>query len=407
MSEVLDKHTADSKSIGFDYQFYYFLYLLLDLRLGEKIGYEIKDDIHIDKADGTTILIQAKHTIQTNATGEKINMSTLDIDMWKTLGVWADYVDTIDEKDIEKLHFVLAANKSIPKNNVFVNSIIKFQEKDNGYSLKDVIADLNNLESKNDDVKENIDKIIKLPETKQILFFEHFEIENIDDLIQKSQKRIQERIFLNDFKRAETIFENLVGNVMNDKYIVIDTKGKFELSYDGFTSRYHKCFEIAFKDRPLPKRNFSITIPKNTEDQMFIRQLIDIGDVVSGSSDILEYTTIMLQTLNQIQYWIENGLVLSTELDDLRKNAISKWKNEFKLKYNTIKTKLSNGSTMNELESDIRQLACELLGYIRRIDLSLCNQNLDTELSNGYYYRLSNNLQIGWHYDWENKYKKI
>lgn len=406
MSEVLDKHTADYKSIGFDYQFYYFLYLLLDLRLGEKIGYEIEDDIRIDKADGTIILIQAKHTIQTNATGEKINMSTLDIDMWKTLGIWADYVGTIDEKDIEKLHFVLATNKSIPRSNVFVNSIIKFQEKDNGHSLKDVITDLNNLESKNDDVKENIDKIIKLPETKLILFFEHFEIENIDDLIQKSQKRIQERFFLNDFKRAETIFKNLVGNVMNDKYIVIDTKGKFELSFDVFKHKYHKCFEIAFKNHPLPKRNFPITIPKDAEEQMFIRQLIDIGDVISGSSDVREYTTIMLQTFNQIQDWIENGLVLSTELDDLEKNAIHKWKNEFKLKYNTIKTKLSNGSTMNDLESDIRQLACELLGYIRRIDLSLCNQNLDTELSNGYYYQLSENLQIGWHYDWENKYKK-
>lgn len=407
MGEVLDKHTADSKSIGFDYQFYYFLYLLLDLRLGEKIGYEIKDDIHIDKADGSTILIQAKHTIQTNAAGEKINMSTLDFDMWKTLGIWADYVNTIEENDIEKLQFVLATNKSIPTDNDFIESIIKFQNNDEAWSIEDVKNDLCNIKSKNTDIEKNIDKINKLPETKLTKFFAHFEIENIDDLIEKSKKRIQERFFLVDFKKAETIFDSLVGNVMNDRYIVIDTKGKYELSFDAITAEYHKCFEIAFKDHPLPKREFQITLPENLENQVFIRQLIDIGDVDSGSQDIKEYTTIMLKTFNQIQDWIENGFVLSTELDDLEKNAIRKWNNEFKLKYNAIKTKLSNGSTMNELENDIRQLACDLLGYIRRIDLSLCNQNLDTELSNGYYYRLSDNLQIGWHYDWKNKYKKI
>lgn len=406
MSEVLDKHTADSKSIGFDYQFYYFLYLLLDLRWGEKIGYEIKDDIHIDKPDGSTILIQAKHTIQTNAAGEKINMSTLDFDMWKTFGIWADYVDTIDENDIEKLQFVLATNKSIPTDNDFIESIIKFQNKDEAWSIDDVKNDLSNITSKSTDIEKNIVKINKLPETKLTKFFLHFEIENIDDLIEKSKKRIQERFFLNDFEKAGMIFNSLVGNVMNDKYIVIDTKGKYELSFDAITAKYHKCFEIAYTDHPLPKRNFPITLPKNMENQVFIRQLIDIGDVNSGSTnDIIEYTTIMLQTFNQIQNWIENGYVLSTEMNDLEKNAIIKWKNEFKSKYREIETKLSTGSTMSELESDIRQLACGLLDYIRRVDLSLCNQVLGTELSNGYYYMLSDKPQIGWHYDWENKYK--
>jgi len=57
--------SAAKTEIGFDYQFYYYFYLILDLRHGEKIGIEVKDDIHIDCADGDSILIQVKHTLQT------------------------------------------------------------------------------------------------------------------------------------------------------------------------------------------------------------------------------------------------------------------------------------------------------------------------------------------------------
>ena len=34
---IQDKHTAGDKVVGFDYQFYYFMYLVLDLKHGDKI----------------------------------------------------------------------------------------------------------------------------------------------------------------------------------------------------------------------------------------------------------------------------------------------------------------------------------------------------------------------------------
>jgi len=84
MSNPIFKITsASDTSIGFDYQFYYYLYLILDLRHGDKIGIELKDDIHIEKSDNTLILIQTKHTIQTNSGGNTINLTERDNDLWK------------------------------------------------------------------------------------------------------------------------------------------------------------------------------------------------------------------------------------------------------------------------------------------------------------------------------------
>ncbi len=66
---IQEQHTAGPIAIAFDYQFYYFMFLALKLRNGQKIGFEIKDDVHIEREDGTTILYQAKHT--TNHTANR------------------------------------------------------------------------------------------------------------------------------------------------------------------------------------------------------------------------------------------------------------------------------------------------------------------------------------------------
>ena len=42
MTTYQEKTNADNKSVGFDYQYYYFLYQLLTLEEGQKIGVTVK-----------------------------------------------------------------------------------------------------------------------------------------------------------------------------------------------------------------------------------------------------------------------------------------------------------------------------------------------------------------------------
>lgn len=69
-----DLTSADTKIIGTDYQFFYFINELLKLKKGQQLGYEVKDDVHIDLSCGKTTLIQLKHTTQKQANGETINL---------------------------------------------------------------------------------------------------------------------------------------------------------------------------------------------------------------------------------------------------------------------------------------------------------------------------------------------
>src|SRR5687767_4417209 len=123
-----DKTSAAESIVGTDYQFYYFFYLILGLKLGETIGFEVKDDIHIDFADGSTELVQTKHTIQTGASGQVINLTELSEDLWKTLSNWAAIINEQPDKKgfLAKTRFKLVTNKGNNQNQ-FLEHLHKFQ----------------------------------------------------------------------------------------------------------------------------------------------------------------------------------------------------------------------------------------------------------------------------------------
>ena len=128
LETIQEKHTAGPIAIGFDYQFYLFMYLLLELTQGQEIGFEVKDDIHIDKADGTTVQFQAKHTVLKNAKGKFKNLTNLDNDLWKSLSNWTEFINSETEVLDYLLNnsFSLITNKG-ENNNIFTNALKIFK----------------------------------------------------------------------------------------------------------------------------------------------------------------------------------------------------------------------------------------------------------------------------------------
>jgi len=401
IKSILDQHTAGPIAIGFDYQFYYFMFLALELSNGQKIGFEVKDDVHIDKADGTTILYQAKHTIDKSQ-----NLTTLDTDLWKTLSNWSAFIkaDKTNTDFLNKHSFVLVTNKN-ENNNNFINSLTQFKT-DN--DIDKILITINELANKTQDetLKKYIKNVGSLGKRKLMLFLTKLTIEtNVDGIILRVKNRILDKCLQDKF--VEPIFEKLFSNMQETKYLDIKDRKKFEVSYDDFKNKFGKCFQIAFEAKPLPKREFPILLPEDLESQNFIKQLLDLGELQSGSNLIKNYTTKMLKALNHFSYWVDENFVLPTDMDEFKKNSIQIWENEFRAKYRQIESQIASGSSIDDLENDIKALGFQLIDHIRRQDLSISGYpTLGIEFSNGHYYALSNNLEIGWHFDWENKFKK-
>lgn len=398
--------SAAETSIGFDYQFYYFFYLLLDLRLGEKIGIEVKDDVHVELANRDIIYVQLKHTLQKSKSGDAINLSERDKDLWKTLANWTKLILEKEDKInfIEKSKFQLISNKSLYRN-PFVIQLEKLREKE--IKVSEFKAYLRALHDKTKDIDicNYINELKSLKSEYLQSFVKRIDFNlNQDNLIIKIKERILEKILRPE--RVEDVYNSLHSELRDNNYLTIKSGSKTELSFDEFMLKFKNCFRVGLTSK-LPVREFDFVMPDNPESQKFIKQLIDINDISLHNKDlIVEFTTQMLQLYNNLKTWEDSGDLLPSERKKFNKETIAIWKTSFRSKFRDIVSKIEDGNSINDIDPEIKRKAVEFLDEMRKQILNIDETQLTIELSNGQFYLLTEENTIGWHYDWENKYKK-
>lgn len=397
-----EKTAAESKSIGFDYQYYFFLWKLIMLQPNETIGLEVKDDVHTDLSNNHQLLYQLKHTIKTNADGTPANLTTLDLDMWKTFSNWSKVIsDKNDNRNtiqsqlsfIKKTSFVLASNKSSNKANKVVSIISELQSgKKNENEVCKLFDDLRK-DSDNDTLKEYIEDVLSLDikVLKAFLSQTFFHLDD-DDIIEKCKEGIKSKMVPEN--KIEDAFSLLDSNIRVDNFLKIKDKIKIEISFTDFYKKYRRYFDI-YRNSSLTVREYTSALPDNLEDQVFIKQLQEIGFVVNGDFEyISELTRFKLKLLNNLEDWKQDGEITEMELNRFKENALNIWKNEFRFKY-----------TGSISEEEFNYKGLEILRTVLSNNLKLGGQELDIDLCNGKYYLLSDEPIIGWRKDWE-KYKK-
>lgn len=397
-----DITSASNTSIGFDYQFYYFMYLVLGLRHNEKIGIEIKDDIHVELQDGNLILIQTKHTIQTKKDSSTINLTERDKDLWKTISNWVKVInENPDSKSfIQKTKFQLVSNKSIFKNPFIIN-VQKLINND--ILIKEFREYLDSLTKDSTEIVINgyINNLKSLSNDFLFNFLKNIDFKlNEDNIIEKIKERIIEKYI--EPGRVDDVFNNLFSELKTVEYLNVKEGTKSVLTFEDFILKFRKCFKVGMSNT-LPIRTFEVAIPSKIENQNFILQLIDIGDIgINDKDEMIGFTIEMLQLINNIKKWEEEGDIVNYEIENFNKQSILAWKNSFREKFRQIKTKLNNGEKIDD--SEIKYKAVECLDEMRKQILKIDETFLSVELSNGQFYYLTNNQQIGWHYDWESRY---
>lgn len=412
-----DKVAAETKSIGFDYQYYFFLLQLLKMGAGEKIGLEVKDDVHIELPNGELILMQLKHTVRTGASGEAVNLTERDKDLWKTLKTWINIITDVTqgrkaESDqitfIDKTTFILVSNKSESNRNKFLTKISEL--KTDSLSVKDFKSYLTTLLNEtedtptNKDLREHILLFLGLSNNllKKFVSKIQFQLEE-DDLIAKI--KIEIRSFMIPDEKIDDVYNSLNSTLRDNNYIDIKNKAKVVITHDDFLQKYRNCFGKMAK---LPIRRVEPVLPDDYYSQHFIKQLIDIEDVDASEKDqIIGYTKLKLLMFNNIQTWLHKGELTGPQKDVFDKICITHWNNEFRAAHQANKKALKNGQTMTEIEGDIVLAANKCLKELRKLILSIEDDALDVDISNGQFYLLADELRMGWHLDWERKYKKI
>jgi len=394
-----DKASAADKSIGFDYQYYYFLDRLLNLKSGESVGLEILDDVHVSSSATLQLLFQLKHTTALAASGKPVNLTSLDDDLWKTMSNWAKIICDPDDgralqneqlSFIKKTEFHLVTNKSWSAGNLFINNVVEFVDGQCDFSKIKATVQKFHDQTTSIDVKSHIANVLSLDDIVCERFFLklRFELE-LDEIIKKVKLSIRDKIISLD--DVENVFARLDSNIRAENFINIKAGKNILVSYDDFMNKYEKIFASSRK-KELRYENYKPILPHDLITQRFVKQLLHIGDIQLSEIEIItEFTIQKLRLARNLLEWQRSGQMVADEVTNFHLDVQAQWRNGFRNKFRA-----------GRMPADVLAAALELLDSLREKRFKIAGEELGTEFSNGELYHLSDSDVIGWHPDWEN-----
>ncbi|NNU41016.1 hypothetical protein G9X64_31970 [Rhizobium sophorae] len=398
----VDTTSAEDKSIGFDYQYYYFLNELLNLKSGQVVGLEVLDDVHVERPDGTNLLVQLKHTVQTSAQGVPINLTTLDGDLWKSISNWCKLI--IDPADgrasvasqlsfLETTSFLLASNKSENGKNALLISIDAFKSATKTHA--ELITDITSLKAKTKDliIQGYIDDVLSLDNAVSETFFQQLSFAlGKDEIIDLCKASIAEKYI--HPSRIDDVFHAVDSEVRQNSYATVKAGKKITFSFDEFTHYYRRHFDKA-RSGALPFRKLPPVLPDDLLGQTFIKQLVDIDDVKPDDIEFhTSFTTRRLHFRDNLERLVQDGDITQSDIDDLEEEAATIWEGRFLQAYSGQQASGDEGASARAIVGDLRQRK-----------LTLASQELPITMSNGGFYDLSDRPVIGWLSNWKDRYK--
>lgn len=406
MDFYMSNTNADDKLIGFEYQFFYFLLSLLRMRIGDTVGFEVEEDVHIQN-DNQLLLCQLKHSTQKTTNNKKIkNLTTGDSDLWKTLSLWIDKIKELENNDeLDSMYFLFVSNKSDNQGNDFLTNFRSFKASQNISNFKHY------LNTYKDELEEKYrSKIIQKPETikdkkidylKNILSIDDERLElffhnmgfklGLDNIIEKIKKVLKEEKYIASDFRIDRTFESLIGLLKEDFYKKVKEKESVQYTSEEFSNISKPIFKkmrnenlIFIQELENFERNISIL------DRIFAKQLKDIG---IEDDEIYDYDYKRELVLTNLKELEQNNEISKEDMELLDKNTISNWKPIFEEIYLD--------------EEYTERMAKKIFIKCKQLNLSLLGSEVPIrDISNGQFIKMSDIPNIGWTYNWKEEYKK-
>lgn len=390
---------AGGVAAGFIYQIYYFLYRLLSMQEGEVVSLEKFEDVGAEKGEKKTYY-QLKHTVAT--TGITVaHMRDRDTGLWKTLSMWVDKIEkkgdeNAQRKEIERSEFVLMSNKST-EDNIFFQKVRSYKVEGKWEELKEYVKE-QAVKGKASAAAEKKDKSIYAytKHVKEFALLKEFlgkvdaRFMSDDDIKEKIVYLLVNKYHLkrpNAIVLRETLYGRLSGLL---------TGKELEFTFESFHTTFGELF-TKVRERKFVPRNRKVRIPDAPRKQTFIRQLVDIDDVLAQSKEDIEDLTLQkLQFENDYNDALEVGD--NDDRTNFEKDVKARWKKHHR--------KNNNGISSANSGDEIKRAARTVLEEVRNEHLFFDQDILNEISSNGCFYHFSDGdkPKIGWRYDWKERY---
>ena len=125
---------------------------------------------------------------------------------------------------------------------------------------------------------------------------------------------------------------------------------------------------------------------------------MEIGAIETNDSSLAEiskWTSEYLEILFYLKDWENSGVITQSNVSRFHQDAIIQWENTHR--------KVHRATNKTDKESN-RVNAVRCFDEVLEKKLTLISTDIGTELSNGEYIFLAEDDEIGWKYEWREKY---
>ena len=397
MARKKSKYDATPSLLGFLYQTRFAL--LLGLRrndLGAIVSIEKIDDVafHKDIGSGSYLpndLRQMKHHIT-----KKGGLGDKSLDIWKTLRVWIDAIQTKQVVLGNTEFFLVTTSKTTKRHAVrFLLSEPTIRDSEKARETLETAG----ANSSDNDVAETHASLMKLSKKMRQQFFRAIHLVDDSQDVQQLRQQIENEVRLaTTSKHRETFTDLLEGwwfRVVVDHLMQPNGIGIFVRQIEEQVGELRE----QFKRENLPDELFDAPVPnsKKPEDdpRQFVKQLslIDVSDkrVRSAQED-------HFKAFEQRSKWIRKDLLGIEELQKLESRLTNEWRRRFDI--------MLEGAREDSEDDELVQSGKALYQWI---ELDAPNNPLlfvrpefrSPYMTRGSYHMLSDQLRIGWHPNYE------
>lgn len=372
------KVSADKQSFGFRYQDRVSLKIALDLMPGEEMGIEVLDDIHHTNKNGIS-LIQTKHSFCGTLTNS-------DLDFWKSVYNW---IKVIKENNLSYESLTLYTNQQNTEQSGIIQVILN---KD--YDKINENIEMLYQNTKNNQLKEYITEVKKLPKEEIIDLFKKINLQTNMDV----EREIREKLvsFAIPIENIDTAFNDIMGSFENYIYNIIDKNEKVIIGYSTFRKEIGVDAIIQYSRssyNPYEKYdNLQFSYNKRLDESIAYKQLKDI-DI--EEKPIIKALNELVKTESFFAESIMNGEITEKEKQDIFNGRYSDWELLHDTEY------LSDNHT--EINSEHKKQAKNV--FVNCLKTRISNKEVSNNMIKGIYMSLSEEPKIGWLQNWENLYR--
>ena len=391
----MGKHEASEQMLGYVYQIRYALYMILSAQDDKsQICIEKFDDISIGSSEIPEIMAQLKHH-----TTVKGDLSDAGADLWRTLKVWIDYIES-DYKLLEKTKFLIITTSMATPNSIAWYLRLDDNRNENLANIRlHEIAE----NSTNKAQKAYYEAFLKLSNEHIDKLLSKIVILDLEVNVEDVEQKIREEIRYSCLPKYENaVFERIEGWWLKQSIQALLSEEPV------FTNQSQVRTKLVSLGQEYTEDNLPIDIEEiedisieslSEQDKVFFEQL----KLINMRSARMQFAIRdYYKAYKQRSNWIRDELIYVNELDAYEKRLISEWEysfaemQEFLEDYGdtiTEKVKVSNGN--------------DLFKFVQGKDLRIRDKCSEPFVMRGSYHILSNQLKVGWHTDFFERIKYL